>query len=58
MPRIPADPRQIFLERIHQRPKRFLHEWIGVPAHIHHMAYRMTNPPQSGTTLAKSLNSF
>ena len=44
MSMMPTDPRQVFLQQIHERPKRFLHEWIGVPAHIHHVAYRMTNP--------------
>lgn len=42
---LPIDPRQTFLRRIHTRPKRFLHEWIDAPTHIHHQSYRMTNPP-------------
>lgn len=45
MPTLPTDPRQSFLHRIHERPKRFLHEWVATPTHIHHMSYRMKNPP-------------
>ena len=34
-----------FLNRIHQSNKQYLPRWLGVPAHIHHVAYRMANPP-------------
>ncbi|MBA3967036.1 MAG: DUF3422 domain-containing protein, partial [Nitrospirales bacterium] len=34
-----------FLNRIHQSNKHYLPQWLGVPAHIHHAAYRMANPP-------------
>lgn len=34
-----------FLRRVHERTKRYLKEWIGVPAHLHHVAHRMANPP-------------
>lgn len=37
--------RQEFLHRVHERPKKYLQEWIAVPAHIHHNAYRMSDPP-------------
>ncbi len=41
-----ADGRQSgFLNRIHQSTKQYLPQWLGVPAHIHHVAYRMANPP-------------
>ncbi len=33
------------LQRIHHSSKRYLEGWIGVPAHVHHLAYRMANPP-------------
>ncbi len=33
------------LQRIHLSSKRYLEGWIGVPAHVHHAAYRMANPP-------------
>lgn len=46
MSTMPMDPRQTFLHRIHERPKRFLHEWVDAPAHVHHASYRMTNPPR------------
>lgn len=45
MSTMPTDPRHVFLQRVHERPKRFLHEWVSAPAHIHHTAYRMTDPP-------------
>jgi uncharacterized membrane-anchored protein len=33
------------LHRLHERPKKYLEEWLDFPAHIHHTSYRMTNPP-------------
>lgn len=33
------------LQRIHHSSKRYLEGWIGVPAHVHHVAHRMANPP-------------
>ena len=36
---------QGFLNRIHQSSKQYLPQWLGVPAHIHHVAHRMANPP-------------
>ncbi len=33
------------LQRIHLSSKRYLEGWVGVPAHVHHVAYRMANPP-------------
>ncbi len=34
-----------FLKKAHERPKKYLRHWLDVPAHIHHVAYRMANPP-------------
>ena len=34
-----------FLKKAHERPKKYLRHWVDVPAHIHHVAYRMANPP-------------
>jgi len=33
------------LDRLHERPKKYLEEWLDFPAHIHHASYRMANPP-------------
>ena len=33
------------LHRLHERPKKYLEEWLDFPAHIHHSSYRMANPP-------------
>ncbi|HET6465407.1 MAG TPA: DUF3422 family protein [Nitrospiria bacterium] len=33
------------LDRLHERPKKYLEEWLDFPAHIHHTSYRMANPP-------------
>ncbi len=33
------------LLRVHERPKKYLEEWLDVPAHIHHVAHRMADPP-------------
>ena len=37
--------RSKILQRIHESSKRYLEGWIGVPAHVHHVAHRMANPP-------------
>lgn len=37
--------KQESLFHIHERPKKYLEEWLDVPAHIHHVAYRMKDPP-------------
>ncbi len=34
-----------FLRHLHEPTKRYLEEWFDVPAHIHHVAHRMANPP-------------
>lgn len=36
---------QPFLSRIHQPTKHYLPQHLSVPAHIHHIAHRMANPP-------------
>jgi len=33
------------MDRLHERPKKYLEEWLDFPAHIHHVSYRMSNPP-------------
>lgn len=33
------------LHRLHERPKKYLEEWLDFPAHVHHASYRMENPP-------------
>jgi uncharacterized membrane-anchored protein len=39
-----ADDRE-FLRRLHERPHKGLEEWLEAPAHVHHVAHRMSNPP-------------
>ena len=34
-----------FLRHLHEPTKKYLEEWFDVPAHIHHVAHRMANPP-------------
>ncbi len=34
-----------FLRHPHQTSKKYLEEWFDLPAHIHHVAHRMANPP-------------
>jgi uncharacterized membrane-anchored protein len=52
----PVDRRLIVEERqppvnpespphLHDRPKKYLEEWLDFPAHVHHTSYRMANPP-------------
>lgn len=39
------DNGQPFLRRIHEPTKHFLPSALDVPAHLHHVAHRMANPP-------------
>lgn len=41
----PRFPQPGFLQHIHEPTKKYLEEWLDVPAHVHHTAYRMANPP-------------
>ncbi|GJL64595.1 MAG: hypothetical protein NPIRA04_32490 [Nitrospirales bacterium] len=34
-----------FLQQVHEPTKKYLEEWLDAPAHIHHVAHRMANPP-------------
>ena len=36
---------QGFLRHQSHSPKKYLEEWLDLPAHIHHVAHRMANPP-------------
>ncbi len=36
---------QRFLRHLHEPSKKYLEEWFDVPAHIHHVAHHMANPP-------------
>jgi len=36
---------QGFLRHLHDPSKKYLEEWFDAPAHIHHVAHHMTNPP-------------
>ena len=42
---LPSKHEQEFLRRLHERPEKTLEDWLDVPAHIHHVAHRMANPP-------------
>ena len=41
----PTRERRGFLRHLHEPTKKYLEEWIDAPAHIHHFAHRMSNPP-------------
>ena len=47
MPQRTGDPTREdeFFHRVHHQPKKLLNELVGVPAHIHHVAHHMANPP-------------
>ena len=34
-----------FLRQVHEPTRKFLEEWLDAPAHVHHVAHRMANPP-------------
>ena len=36
---------QGFLRQLHEPSKKYLEEWFDVPAHIHHVAHHMADPP-------------
>ena len=40
-PPVKPDP----VQHLHERPKKYLEEWLDFPAHVHHTSYRMSNPP-------------
>ena len=41
----PQGPERGLLRQLHEPNKKYLGEWLGAPAHIHHFAHRMANPP-------------
>lgn len=41
----PQAPEHGFLRQLHEPRKKYLGEWLAAPAHIHHTAHRMANPP-------------
>ncbi len=43
------------IRRLHARPKKYLEEWLDVPAHLHQIAFRMKDPP---TDRPQSRNEF
>ncbi|HXZ25598.1 MAG TPA: DUF3422 family protein, partial [Nitrospiria bacterium] len=43
-PLAPNEP--VSLQRLHVRPKKYLEQWLDVPAHVHHVSYRMSDPPR------------
>ena len=55
-------PEHGFLRRLHDPAQKYLEEWFDVPAHIHHVAHRMANPPierpQSRREFQALLNCF
>jgi len=34
-----------FIRKLHERPQMPLAEWLRAPAHVHHKAFRMSDPP-------------
>jgi len=41
----PQASKHEYLRQLHEPPKKYLGEWLDAPAHIHHIAHRMANPP-------------
>ena len=42
-----APPSEIdaMVKKLHERPQMPLAEWLRAPAHVHYMAFRMSDPP-------------
>ena len=41
----PTAPGKGILRHLHKAQGQYLEGWLGAPAHIHHTARRMANPP-------------
>ena len=41
----PTAPGKGILRHLHKAQEQYLEGWLGAPAHIHHTARRMANPP-------------
>ncbi|MDR4494601.1 MAG: DUF3422 family protein [Nitrospirales bacterium] len=41
----PNSPGKGILRQLHKTQEKYFEGWVDVPAHIHHTAYRMANPP-------------
>jgi uncharacterized membrane-anchored protein len=41
----PNSPGKGILRQMHKAQEKYLEGWLDVPAHVHHTAYRMSNPP-------------
>ena len=35
-----------YLRQLHETTKKYLADWLDAPAHVHHIAHRMANPPR------------
>ncbi len=42
---VPRSGTDALLKKIHERPQMPLAEWLRAPAHVHYMAFRMSDPP-------------
>ena len=36
---------EALIKKLHERPHLPLGEWLRAPAHVHYMAFRMSDPP-------------
>ena len=41
----PQPSKHGYLHQLHEPTKKYLADWLDAPAHIHHIAHRMANPP-------------
>ena len=41
----PTSPGKSILRQLHKAQEKYLEGWLDAPAHIHHTAHRMSNPP-------------
>jgi uncharacterized membrane-anchored protein len=41
----PQSGTEALLKKLHERPQMPLAEWLRAPAHVHYMAFRMSDPP-------------
>jgi len=44
-PEVPQSGTDTLMKKLHERPQMPLADWLRAPAHIHYMAFRMSDPP-------------
>lgn len=49
-PEVPHTGPDTLMKKLHERPQMPLADWLRAPAHVHYMAFRMSDPPAQRKT--------